>query len=150
MSAPLTRPAVLIKHVLYVLETYPCASSVLKPCTSKPSPHFRPRQRTRTVMRAERAEAERIFHLHQEARNRFAEKRQSEFFSKVQNHFEVVAVSDQEELGCCPICLEKIQGGPLERKMRAARLPCQHLFHEGCIMEWGMKQNTCPMCRSTV
>ena len=29
-----------------------------------------------------------------------------------------------------------------------AQVPCGHIFHKACIMEWGMRENSCPVCRA--
>lgn len=57
----------------------------------------------------------------------------------------------------CAICLKVTAGdddeedGSRGRDSEAARLfrvlPCKHSFHEGCIMPWLGKTNSCPLCR---
>uniref|UniRef100_W5NE42 E3 ubiquitin-protein ligase RNF181 n=1 Tax=Lepisosteus oculatus TaxID=7918 RepID=W5NE42_LEPOC len=42
----------------------------------------------------------------------------------------------------CPVCLLEFEEEETVRKM-----PCQHLFHSGCIMPWLGKTNSCPVCR---
>ena len=42
----------------------------------------------------------------------------------------------------CAICLEDF--GP---KAKAKQLPCEHLFHESCVIEWLERHNSCPVCR---
>lgn len=42
----------------------------------------------------------------------------------------------------CPICSEDYIEGHKE-----LILPCQHLFHEECVMPWLKDKKTCPMCR---
>jgi hypothetical protein len=42
----------------------------------------------------------------------------------------------------CVVCLgEQLIGDP------AAKLPCGHLFHVGCIQQWLERHCTCPVCR---
>ena len=43
---------------------------------------------------------------------------------------------------CCTICLEDHVPGEL-----AARLPCGHLFHKDCVVEWLSRHCVCPVCR---
>ena len=43
---------------------------------------------------------------------------------------------------CCTICLEDHVPGEL-----AARLPCGHLFHKDCVVEWLRRHCVCPVCR---
>ncbi len=45
----------------------------------------------------------------------------------------------------CPICLEDFKGGD-----NVITLQCNHIFHEICLTEWYIKQNSnkikCPIC----
>ena len=43
----------------------------------------------------------------------------------------------------CSICLKV----PKEKDI-IHKLPCKHIFHKACIVEWLSKINTCPLCRS--
>lgn len=47
----------------------------------------------------------------------------------------------------CPICIDEFSLG-----VAAIRLPCVCLraFHEGCIVAWLEKQDSCPLCRATL
>ncbi|WVZ73854.1 hypothetical protein U9M48_022112 [Paspalum notatum var. saurae] len=42
----------------------------------------------------------------------------------------------------CAVCKDGVQAGE-----RARRLPCAHLYHDGCILPWLDIRNTCPLCR---
>ncbi|MGH0183034.1 UNVERIFIED_CONTAM: hypothetical protein FKN15_011050 [Acipenser sinensis] len=42
----------------------------------------------------------------------------------------------------CPVCLLEFEEEETVRKM-----PCEHLFHSGCILPWLGKTNSCPLCR---
>lgn len=42
----------------------------------------------------------------------------------------------------CAICLERLPIGAM-----AVCTPCSHIYHEGCIIPWLRKSNTCPFCR---
>jgi hypothetical protein len=50
-----------------------------------------------------------------------------------------------EEAWECAICLEDLLVG-----FEAARLPCSHVYHRGCIAKWLDTRNKCPLCRSQV
>uniref|UniRef100_F1LEV0 E3 ubiquitin-protein ligase RNF181 n=1 Tax=Ascaris suum TaxID=6253 RepID=F1LEV0_ASCSU len=46
--------------------------------------------------------------------------------------------------GQCPICIcewEKNESAKL------IRMPCEHIFHESCILPWLKRTNSCPVCR---
>ncbi|KAK9278268.1 hypothetical protein L1049_027833 [Liquidambar formosana] len=42
----------------------------------------------------------------------------------------------------CVICLEEISTGS-----EATRMPCSHVFHGGCLVDWLEKSGFCPLCR---
>ena len=42
----------------------------------------------------------------------------------------------------CAVCKDGIEAGE-----GARRLPCAHLYHDGCILPWLAIRNTCPLCR---
>jgi len=42
----------------------------------------------------------------------------------------------------CAVCKDGVEAGE-----RARRLPCAHLYHDGCILPWLAIRNTCPLCR---
>jgi len=43
----------------------------------------------------------------------------------------------------CPVCLKAVEG-----KEVMVALPCNHQFHEDCILAWLGKAATCPVCRA--
>ncbi|KAF8035232.1 hypothetical protein BT93_C1298 [Corymbia citriodora subsp. variegata] len=46
---------------------------------------------------------------------------------------------------CCCICLEELNG-----IKKAVEIPCSHLFHCKCIIEWLKYNSSCPLCRCKV
>ncbi|GAA0148171.1 hypothetical protein LIER_07690 [Lithospermum erythrorhizon] len=53
-----------------------------------------------------------------------------------------ITEADLKESNSCSICMEDFGLGSL-----ADKLPCKHLFHKSCIVEWLNRSNTCPLCR---
>ncbi|XP_021911433.1 RING-H2 finger protein ATL47-like [Carica papaya] len=56
-------------------------------------------------------------------------------------------VYDEQDDDCkskqqCTICIEDFVRGSELNKM-----PCSHLFHSNCIVEWLQVNHTCPLCR---
>jgi len=45
----------------------------------------------------------------------------------------------------CIICREDMQA-----QQSIKRLGCQHIFHKNCLRSWFQRQQTCPICRTTV
>ncbi|PIA50591.1 hypothetical protein AQUCO_01200056v1 [Aquilegia coerulea] len=43
---------------------------------------------------------------------------------------------------CCSICKDEIACDSEVREMS-----CSHVFHDPCIVQWLLIQNTCPLCR---
>lgn len=56
-----------------------------------------------------------------------------------------VASENDDEDGCCPVCLEPSVAGEEVRK-----LPCGHMLHKECCEAWLSNADTCPMCRYQV
>ncbi|KAF8035240.1 hypothetical protein BT93_C1305 [Corymbia citriodora subsp. variegata] len=48
------------------------------------------------------------------------------------------------DASCC-ICLEELNG-----IKKVVEIPCSHLFHCKCIIEWLKYNNSCPLCRCKV
>ncbi|XP_009626395.1 E3 ubiquitin-protein ligase CIP8-like [Nicotiana tomentosiformis] len=50
---------------------------------------------------------------------------------------------EETELGReCVICMEKMEVGSEARKM-----PCSHVYHGNCLMNWLVVKRVCPLCR---
>lgn len=53
--------------------------------------------------------------------------------------------SDSTSRHTCAVCYEI-----LDHLEQVLRLPCHHMFHEGCLVPWLEMDSTCPMCRTAV
>jgi len=42
----------------------------------------------------------------------------------------------------CPVCMDAIC-----EESPAVKMPCNHLFHDGCLRPWLQQHNSCPSCR---
>lgn len=52
----------------------------------------------------------------------------------------------------CAICRERldhfaVEQGSTDHQLMIARLPCLHLYHGGCIVQWLESSHLCPLCR---
>lgn len=57
----------------------------------------------------------------------------------------VVTENLSEEERSCPICLSEMEVGTEVRN-----LPCNHIFHKGCVDEWLRVNASCPTCRFNI
>jgi hypothetical protein len=69
----------------------------------------------------------------QNERNRLSLESTVEALKEVQIDQEVVE---------CAICLQGL--------LVAAKLPCSHVYHRSCVVEWFVKSDSCPLCRRLV
>lgn len=53
----------------------------------------------------------------------------------------VVVEVGEEEMNCV-VCLEEVEVGKMGMVM-----PCEHVFHEDCILTWLKESHLCPLCR---
>ncbi|KAJ6289188.1 hypothetical protein OIU76_025067 [Salix suchowensis] len=52
--------------------------------------------------------------------------------------FDVSAASASD----CAVCMEEISAGS-----EAIRMPCSHVYHSDCIVQWLQTSHLCPLCR---
>ncbi|KAI3907445.1 hypothetical protein MKX01_036362 [Papaver californicum] len=45
----------------------------------------------------------------------------------------------------CMVCMDRFSVGT-----RAKSLPCNHIFHDHCILAWLGQHSSCPLCRSEI
>lgn len=53
-----------------------------------------------------------------------------------------VCMKHYKVVDACSICLENMCG------VGTILLECGHVFHKACMIEWGQRNETCPLCRS--
>jgi hypothetical protein len=51
-------------------------------------------------------------------------------------------VKNKLEYPICSVCISDVQ-----KDDETILLPCGHMYHSKCIMEWLKENNTCPVCR---
>ncbi|EXC17857.1 E3 ubiquitin-protein ligase RING1-like protein [Morus notabilis] len=56
--------------------------------------------------------------------------------------YERSSARDEDDQSKCVICMEELTIGS-----HVTCLPCSHIFHGGCILEWLNDNHTCPLCR---
>mmetsp|Transcript_19451 Transcript_19451/g.41898 ORF Transcript_19451/g.41898 Transcript_19451/m.41898 type:complete len:267 (+) Transcript_19451:111-911(+) len=58
-------------------------------------------------------------------------------------------ITDQEDQGAtatCTICMEPFQTG--DRMAKSDMKKCQHTFHYDCMVDWLVRKQECPICRT--
>ena len=72
-----------------------------------------------------------------------SENQQQPFSDNQINVLETINYPNQDEKECS-ICLDELKFGTLVK-----RLPCDHIFHDSCIVPWLKINSTCPFCRQS-
>ncbi|CAN0841294.1 E3 ubiquitin-protein ligase RNF181 [Linum grandiflorum] len=62
-------------------------------------------------------------------------------------HLETVSVKELDEDLDCSVCLNAFRDEFDEESSAVKLLPCEHVFHEGCIRRWLGVKASCPLCR---
>ena len=62
------------------------------------------------------------------------------------NNTSLLLNQDCESQENCPICVD---GMKLHQILRTIKR-CNHTFHQSCIDNWFVRNNTCPVCRDTI
>lgn len=60
---------------------------------------------------------------------------------RIHSHFPYVDAADMRDT-TCSICLMDMERGKL--------LPCGHIFHLQCLLEWIQRRQVCPTCRASI
>ncbi|KAG2331476.1 hypothetical protein Bca52824_002656 [Brassica carinata] len=58
--------------------------------------------------------------------------------------------SPKMETESCLICLDNFvfDDGSSSKHGVPTRMTCSHVFHDGCLLEWFQRKDTCPLCRT--
>ena len=62
-------------------------------------------------------------------------------------YMEAVEIEGLQSDEVCAICLDEFSIEGVAAEARVIRMPCSHIYHEDCIVEWLENSNMCPMCR---
>lgn len=63
----------------------------------------------------------------------------------IHNFLEKAKQCDADDEKSCAICLQDF-----EPREEVTLTPCQHMFHEECIVPWARSKGQCPVCRFLV
>jgi hypothetical protein len=58
---------------------------------------------------------------------------------------QIVFFGKEKNATTCAICISEF-----DTTDRCIRLPCKHIFHFRCIIEWLLANSTCPVCRESL
>lgn len=47
-----------------------------------------------------------------------------------------------KETPTCSVCIDKFE----EEDEELIKMPCNHVFHKGCLIPWLEQHNSCPSC----
>lgn len=69
----------------------------------------------------------------------YEEKKKREY---IEAHFKKIPYKGEMEQPNCSICLNDYE---MDEQIMAC--PCNHNFHNECLMSWLKNKSTCPVCR---
>ncbi|KAJ8769902.1 hypothetical protein K2173_008984 [Erythroxylum novogranatense] len=55
---------------------------------------------------------------------------------------EITGDSEDSEKNHCPVCKDEFVKG-----IEAKQMPCEHIYHQDCLIPWLEMHNSCPVCR---
>jgi ribosomal protein S3AE len=64
----------------------------------------------------------------------------------IRQNLVVVERSTLEESDSCAVCLSDMKEDDENKIVRLVN--CKHLFHEQCIRDWLIRDNSCPLCKT--
>lgn len=109
------------------------------PCPNSYIPRITSRSNHNSILRFNR----RPLHLRNSIRSRYVyEPRIGNNILINRNNETINSRIDSDESYNCTICMEEITNSDIKR------LNCNHKFHQNCINEWLLENNTCPICRA--
>ncbi|XP_004502144.1 uncharacterized protein [Cicer arietinum] len=56
-------------------------------------------------------------------------------------------VAKEREILRCVICMNEFDNVNINNEVTLCTLPCNHVFHQNCAVQWLQTSHTCPLCR---
>lgn len=132
MDVPVAKRPVIVKEILTVLES---AKTMLPICVVI----YRVTHRIRSIRDRSDQMIQRVTNESMDG----YEVRPVPAAKSIIEGLERVSLDDSEDAKeSCVICMECFEDG-----VQAIRLPCSHIFHENCSVQWLMTSHLCPLCR---
>ncbi|OQS06646.1 hypothetical protein THRCLA_01315 [Thraustotheca clavata] len=69
-------------------------------------------------------------------------------FLNVPPHLKTTHLVEATHDASCSICLSEFEENEWHTACHIVQLPCHHLFHSNCVVEWLHLHQTCPLCRA--
>ncbi|OQR99647.1 hypothetical protein ACHHYP_05402 [Achlya hypogyna] len=69
-------------------------------------------------------------------------------FLNVPPHLQTTHLVENTDGAACSICLSEFAPHEWRTASHIVQLPCRHLYHATCVVEWLQGHQTCPLCRA--